>query len=220
MKPLVIFGLGPIAELAEYYFRKDAGRQVAAFTVDGDYLKEGSFADRPVCAFETVERDFPSSDHDMFVAVSYAQLNALRAGKMAQAQAKGFALASYVSSHAFVWDGFITQPNVFILEDNTLQPFCRVGRGTTLWSGNHIGHHSSVGDYCFITSHVVLSGQASVGERSFIGVNATVRNNVSIGARCVIGAGALILQDAPDDSVFPAVATERSRVPSSRLREI
>lgn len=220
MKPLVIFGLGQIAELADYYFRKDAGRQVAAFTVDGDLLKEDRFADRPACAFETVERDFPPADYDLFVAVSYAKLNALRAGKIDQGQAKGYGLASYVSSHAFVWDGFVVQPNVFILEDNTLQPFCRVGRGTTLWSGNHIGHHASVGDNCFIASHVVLSGQVTVGERSFIGVNATVRDNVAIGARCVIGAGALILQDAPDESVFAPPRTEASRVPSSRLRTI
>ena len=45
-KPLVIFGLGPIAELADYYFRKDVGREVAAFTVDGDYVKEGRFAEK------------------------------------------------------------------------------------------------------------------------------------------------------------------------------
>lgn len=220
MKPVVIFGQGPIAEVADYYFRKDLRREVAAFTVDGDYLKEASFAGRPTVAFEAVEHDFPAADHDLFVAVSYAQINNLRQRKILEAEAKGYLLASYVSSRAYVWDGFVVQPNVFILEDNTLQPFCVVGRGTTLWSGNHIGHHATVGEYCFIASHVVLSGHVVVGEGSFIGVNATLRDNIRVGKRCVIGAGALLLKDAPDDSVYPATATEMAKIPSSRLRSI
>jgi hypothetical protein len=50
------------------------------------------------------------------------------------------------------------QENAFILEDNTIQPFVRIGPNVTLWSGNHIGHHSTVEDHVFIASHVVVSG--------------------------------------------------------------
>ena len=31
-----------------------------------------------------------------------------------------------------------------------------------LWSGNHIGHHTTIDDHCFITSHVVISGNVNV----------------------------------------------------------
>jgi len=34
MKPLVIFGCGPIGELAHYYFTRDGGRAVIGFSVD------------------------------------------------------------------------------------------------------------------------------------------------------------------------------------------
>ena len=67
-----------------------------------------------------------------------------------------------------------------MFEDNTIQPFARIGDDVILWSGNHIGHHSTIGDHCFITSHVVVSGNVHVGERSFIGVNATLRNSITI----------------------------------------
>lgn len=220
MKPIVIFGAGDIAELAEYYFRTDSDRDVAAFTADAAYIKDTQFHGRPVVPFEEIQTAFPPQTHDLFVALSYVQLNALRANKMAEAEAKGYSLASYISSHAYVWDGFAAGPNAFILEDNTLQPFCRVGRGVTLWSGNHIGHHSSIGDYCFLASHIVVSGGVTIGERCFAGVNVTIRDHVNIGAQCVLGAGAVILQDAPDEAVFSVSATERSKVPSSRLRRL
>ncbi len=38
MKPIVIFGAGDIAQLAHFYFTRDGGREVAAFTVDPAYL--------------------------------------------------------------------------------------------------------------------------------------------------------------------------------------
>jgi sugar O-acyltransferase (sialic acid O-acetyltransferase NeuD family) len=220
MKPLVVFGNAEMAEVAEYYFRADGGRHVAAFSVDSGYLKEERFLGRPVVAFEELTKVFPPATHELFVAVGYGKLNAVRAGKMEEAGAKGYGLAHYVSSHAFVWQGFEPCPNSFILEDNTLQPFSRVGRGSFLWSGNHIGHHSVIGDNCFITSHVVISGGVTVGERCFIGVNATLRDHINIGPCCIIGAGALILADAPPESVFAAKATERASVPSSRIRNI
>jgi serine acetyltransferase len=41
-----------------------------------------------------------------------------------------------------------------------------------------------------------------------------------IGKKCVIGAGALVLEDQPDHSVIAPRGTERSPVPSTRLRRI
>ena len=38
MKDLIIFGAGPFAELAHYYFERDSGYKVAAFTLDSAFL--------------------------------------------------------------------------------------------------------------------------------------------------------------------------------------
>lgn len=220
MKPIVIFGAGDIAEIAHFYFSNDSAGKVAAFTVDGAYLKENKFCDLPVIPFEELERSYPSQENDMFVAVSYTRLNQVRAEKCAEAKMKGYRLANYLSTKATVWQGFTLQENCFILEDNTIQPFAKVGNNVTLWSGNHIGHHSQIGDNCFIASHVVVSGGVTVGENCFIGVNATIRDHVAIGANSVIGAGVLVLQDIAENGVYMATATERSKVPSHRLRKI
>jgi len=220
MKPLVIFGAGELAEVAHFYFTRDAGAAVAAFTVDAAYLKERRFCGQPVVPFEEVGAAYPPDRHDLFVALSYARVNALRAEKCAAGKAQGYRLRTYVSSKASVWEGFEPGENCFILEDNTIQPFVRIAANVTLWSGNHIGHHAVLGANCFITSHVVISGGVQVGDNAFIGVNATIRDHVKIGARSVIGAGSLVLQDVPADGVVAASGTELSKVPSHRLRRL
>lgn len=220
MKELVIFGVGDIAELANFYFENDSNRRIAAFTIDGSFIKEDTFCKKPVIAFDDVLLRFPPESHDIFIAVSYTKLNSVRTEKVESARKLGYGLASYVSTKATVFPGFIAEENVFILEDNTIQPFARVGKNVTLWSGNHVGHHSKIDDNCFIASHVVISGGVTIGKNCFVGVNVTIRDHVKIGERCVLGAGALILSDAPDESVFSPGATERAKVPSSRLRGI
>jgi sugar O-acyltransferase (sialic acid O-acetyltransferase NeuD family) len=220
VKDIVVFGTGPVAELAAFYFREDAGRRVAAFTVDAAYATAATFADLPLVPFEAIEARFPPANHDVFVALAYTQLNRLRRAKVEEAKARGYGIAHYVSRRATRFSTFEEAENQFILEDNTIQPFARVGRNVTLWSGNHIGHHSTIAEDVFIASHVVVSGGVTVGARSFIGVNVTIRDHVTIGADCVIGAGALVLRDIPDGSVLAPGGTEVSRVPSHRLKRI
>ncbi|SFQ49306.1 sugar O-acyltransferase, sialic acid O-acetyltransferase NeuD family [Variovorax sp. OK605] len=219
-KRLVIFGAGDIAQLAHRYFSTDSGYEVAGFTVDAAFIREPDFCGLPVVAFEEVGQRFPPEDFDVFVALSYAKLNAVRKEKYLAAKALGYRLASYVSSAATLLNDGAIGENCFILEDNTIQPFARIGNNVTLWSGNHIGHHSIVADHCFLASHVVVSGGVEIGEQCFIGVNATLRDHIKVGERCVVGAGALLLADAAPEGVYIGPATERSKVPSTRLRGI
>ncbi len=219
-QPLVVFGTGDIAELAHYYFSNDSSYEVVAFTVDATFLKEPTFCGRPVVAFEEVQHAHPPSTHAFFAALSYSQLNSLRKGKYLAAKALGYPVASYISSRANVLNGGAIGEHCFVLEDNTIQPFSVIGNNVTLWSGNHIGHHSRIGDHAFLASHIVVSGGVEIGEACVVGVNATIRDHVSIGARCVIGANALVLADASAEGVYAPAATERSRVPSTRLRRI
>lgn len=219
-KPLVIFGTGDIAQLAHYYFSTDSEYEVVAFAVDATYITEDKLSDLPVIPFEELVNRYSPDTYQLFVALSYSKLNAVRKEKYLAVKALGYKIASFISSRATVLnDGHIGE-NCFILEDNTIQPFVTIGNNITLWSGNHIGHHSTIKDHCFIASHVVISGGVEVGEQCFIGVNATLRDHIKIGEKCVIGAGALMLADAEPEGVYIGASTERSKVPSSRLRGI
>ena len=219
-RPLVIFGSGKIAQLAYFYFSAGTEFEVVAFTVDAAYVAESTFCGLPVIALDEVVTRYKPADCDAFVAVSYTKLNALRKEKYLAMKGLGYPIASYISPYATILNQRRIGENCFILEDNTIQPFVTIGNNVTLWSGNHVGHHSVIKDHTFIASHVVISGGVEIGEQCFIGVNATLRDHIKVGDRCVIGAGALLLADADPEGVYMGTATERSRIPSSRLRGI
>lgn len=219
-KSLIIFGSGDIAQLAHYYFSTDSDYEVAAFTVDAAYVTADEFCGLPVVPFEELASRYLPATHDLFVALSYSKLNQVRKEKYLAAKALGYGIASYVSSRATILNDGKIGENCFVLEDNTIQPFVTIGNNVTLWSGNHIGHHSTIRDHCFIASHVVVSGGVEIGQQCFIGVNATLRDHIKIGEKCVIGAGTLILADAEPEGVYIGQATERAKVSSARLRNI
>jgi sugar O-acyltransferase (sialic acid O-acetyltransferase NeuD family) len=220
MRDVVIFGMGQVAEVVWHYLTEEGGRNVVAFTVDASFRTADEVFGLPVVDFEEVAERYPPDTHEMFVAISFKGVNKAREAKVAEAEAKGYTLASHVSPHATVWSKFVANPNTIIMENNVIQPFVTVGRNVIMWSGNHIGHHTRIGDNCFIASHAVISGNCEIGAGTFIGVNATLRDNITIGARNVIGAGTLILSSSPDNAVFIGPATEASRVTSDRLRSI
>lgn len=192
MEEIIIFGLGDIAQIANYYFNTDSNYKVVAFTVDRSYIKEDKFENLPVIPFDEIATKYPPEKYKMFIAVSYAKLNKVREEKYFAAKKLGYELVSYVSSKCSWLTPYKHGDNCFIFEDNTIQPFVRIGNNVTLWSGNHIGHHSVIHDHNFLSSHVVVSGHCVINSNSFIGVNATLSHKVKIGRENIIGAGSII----------------------------
>ncbi len=201
-KKAVIFGTGDIAQIANYYFSIDSDVEIVAFTVDKAYLKENTFEGKPVVAFEELEKQYPPEAYALFVALSYSGMNRIRAQKCAEGKAKGYALLSYISSHATYLSQFPPGENCFIFEDNTIQPFVKIGNNVTLWSGNHIGHHSEIHDDNFISSHVVISGHCVIMPNCFVGVNSTLAHNVTLAKETLVGAGAVIAKSTTEGSVI------------------
>ncbi len=208
MSRVVIFGAGDIARLAHHYLSSDSDQQVVAFTVDREFRREEAFQGLPLVDFEGVAAAYPPSEYRMFVALSYAKMNRVRAEKYQRAKELGYELVSYVSSRCSYLSDEPPGDNCFILEDNTVQPFVRIGSNVTLWSGNHIGHDSVIEDHCFISSHVVVSGHVRIGPYCFVGVNATLRNSLTIAESTLIGAGAVIMKSTAAKSVYVANRTE------------
>ncbi|WP_308647249.1 acetyltransferase [Paenibacillus oleatilyticus] len=216
---MVIFGTGQISEVAHFYLTEDSPHEVVGFTVDQKYYKEKIFKDLPVVPFEKIENFFPPDQYQLFIPISYTNVNKSRAEKFNEAKSKSYSMISYISSKAIYYNTPVGE-NCFILENNVIQPFAEIGNNVVLWSGNHIGHHSKIMDHCFICSHVVISGGVNVDSYCFIGVNATIRDNVSIGAESVIGAGALVLENVQNKSVYIGKKTEVGPIRSDQLRRI
>jgi sugar O-acyltransferase (sialic acid O-acetyltransferase NeuD family) len=207
-RPLLLLGDGAFAEVAFEYFTRDTDYEVVGFGVERAYLTRDRLFDRPVVAFEDIDRHFAPAGHHFYAAIVYTQLNRLRARLCREAKAKGYSPASYVSPRACVWPNVRMGEHCFVFEGNVVQPFVEIGDDVVLWSGNHIGHHSRIGGHCFISSHVVVSGFAEVGECCFVGVNATLADKVRIGRDCLIGAGALVTRDVGENQLIKGVVGE------------
>lgn len=212
---VVIFGTGQVAQLAYFYFLHDSPYTVVAFTVDRAHKTEDVLFGLPVVAFEDLVSFYPPSQVMLFIAISYRELNAVRQEKYLAGKALGYHFATYISSSTVAWQtGGIGAPrigeNCFILEQQVIQPFVLIGNNVTLWSRNHIGHHSVIQDHCFLASHVTVSGNVHIEEGCFLGVGATLRNGITVGHHSVIGAGALIMHTVEPYSVYTGVkATKR-----------
>ena len=219
MKSLIIFGIGDMARLAHYYFSKDSDYHVKAFCVSDEIYDSRCFLDLPVIPLSQLSDKYPATSNAIFVALGYSNVNKNRKNIYKHVKKIGYDCITYISPDATVLTDDIGD-NVFIFEDNTIQPFTKIGSNTILWSGNHIGHDSIIGEHCFIASHVVVSGHVKIGNSCFLGVNATLRNDITIGDECVIGAGAWINKSIEDRSVYVASPTEKYKRGSDQLRSL
>jgi sugar O-acyltransferase (sialic acid O-acetyltransferase NeuD family) len=218
MAKVVIFGNSLTAELALYYLQNDSEHEVVAFTVDREYIKEPEFQGLPLVPFDEVEKLYPTDSFHFFAPMTERQMNRLREKVYLEAKAKGYSFISYISSKATVLTKQIGE-NCFILEDNTIQPFVKIGNNCVLWSGNHIGHHGTIGNHVFFTSHVVLSGRCNVGDYCFIGVNATIRDGATLGEGTLIAMGAnLTKQKTEPWSIWKGNPAEMAKISSKDIK--
>ena len=219
-KKLVIIGDSAFAEVAYECFTHDSEYEVVGFAVESAYLLKRNLFGLPVVALEQIEEHFKQSDVEFYAALVYSQLNRLRTRLYKEAKNKGYRPASYISSRAFVWHNVQLGEHCFIFENNTLQPFVKIGHNVVMWSGNHIGHHSVVQDNCFISSHVVISGFCNIGQNTFIGVNASLANNIAIGEDNCIGIGVTIVSHTDSNQLYKGEQPASAKVSAKRFFKI
>lgn len=193
-KKLVIIGAGEFGEIAYEYFTFDSEYEVVAFAVERKYKVQDNLFDKKVIDFEEIEKLYPPSDYETFVAVTHIQLNRVRKRLYNLCKEKGYKCASYVSSHAFVWHNVRIGENTFIFENSTIQYNVEIGNNVILWSGNNIAHRTVIEDDCWLAPRSAISGFCHIGAGCFIGANATLGDNVTLANDIVLGAGALTVK--------------------------
>ncbi len=218
MKKIIIFGTGDIAQIAKYYLDTDSNYEPVAFTVDKEFLKSDSYEDLPLIAFDELESKYSPQQHKMFVALSYSRMNSIREKKYIESKKRGYQLISYISSKCSYLSPYDCGDNCFIFEDNTIQPFVTIGNNVTIWSGNHIGHHSEIHDHNFISSHVVISGHCVIQSNCFLGVNSTLAHKVNVAKNTLVGAGAVITSDTEEKGVYVAPRSIKINKSSDQIR--
>ena len=201
-KKIIIIGAGEFAEIAYEYFTHDSSYEVAGFSVEEAYIKEDTLCGIAVTPLENLEVSFSPSEYDAFVAIPASDLNQTRTRLYKNIKNRGYKLASYISSSAFVWRNVIVGENCFIFENNTVQPFVEIGNNVVLWSGNHVGHRTVIKDNAFVSSQVVISGYCVIGESCFLGVNSTFNDGTSIAPFSILASGSLVNKNLDDENTI------------------
>lgn len=203
-KKVIIFGTNQLASLAKYYLENDTEYQIIGFTVHEKYKEKNEFENLPIFTFDNIEKTFNPNEYYLFVPMTGKGLNKIREQVYLEGKHKGYKYISYISSKATVLTKEIGE-NCFILEDNTIQPFVKIGNNCVLWSGNHIGHHSVIEDNVFITSHCVISGNCTIKKYSWLGVNSTLRNGLIIEEGTLIAMSASVVKNTEPYKLYMGI---------------
>jgi sugar O-acyltransferase (sialic acid O-acetyltransferase NeuD family) len=177
--------------------------------------KERKFEGLPVIPFDDVQSVLDPLEYHFFAPMSHRKMNRERESVYNQIKSKGYSLVTYVSSKACFFPGMRVGDNCFILENNTIQPYVRIGNNVVMWSGNHIGHHSEIKDHVFFTSHVVLSGHCVVEPYCFFGVNSTIKDGLHIAEGTLVGMSASITCSTEAWGVYKGRSSLKGAIPSS-----
>lgn len=201
-KRIIIIGTTTNARLAKWYFDNDSDYEVVAFSVNRAFMCDTYMLGLPVVPFEDLEKFYSPLEFFAFVAIGYTKMNKIREKMYNEVKDKGFHLPNYISSKC----NFLTEEQIgdnnLILEDNTIQPFVKIGSNNVLWSGNHIGHDTVIHNHVTITSHVVVSGYCVIRDNCFLGVNATLHNEVLLDKETLVAAASIITKQTVEKGVY------------------
>lgn len=200
-KEIIIFGIGKIADVIQFYMREESGLNVKAFTVDKAYITDPLFNGLPVIPFEELEKKYPPDRYSVFVALGYHDLNALREQKIKEVEAKGYEIISYIHPESGAPKDLVYGKNCFIMNNVCIHPRVVLGDDVFVWSGVMIGHHSKIGSHNWLTSATNISGNVTVGNNCFFAVNSTIGHSVYIGNEAFIGANTLVIKNLEDGKV-------------------
>lgn len=204
MKKLVIFGIEDFAQLLHYFITHDTDYSIECFTVDGKYIKDSSYLGLPVVPFEKIEENFSPDEFEILLGVGYKRMNEIRQKIFCECKKKGYRIASYVHSSAFLNTPEMGEGNI-ILEKSIIEPFVKIGNGNLIWCNVTIAHNCVIGDFNALSTVTSLAGHATIKNNCFIGSRSMIFDRVTIQDYTLVGAGANVSKDTkPYDVVVPA----------------
>lgn len=217
MKEIIIFGIGKISDVIQYFMREVSNLPVIAFTVDKEYIKEDDFNGLPVIPFEDLKAKYSPDRYSVFVALGYHDLNRLRAKKITECEKLGYEIISYVHPDSGIPKDLNFGKNCFIMDNVCIHPRVEIGDNVFVWSGSIIGHHSVIGNNCWLTSGCNISGVVTIGDNCFFAINSTVGHSITLEGNNFIGANSLVTKNAKKGQVFVSESTKPFRLESDQF---
>lgn len=201
---IIIYGIGPLAQLMHFYFSNDSLYNVVAFTVDAEYLSEDVFCGLPVVPFGDIEDNYATNDYGMFVAVGYKNMNN-RKIMYDKAKEKGYELVNYISSNAVLYNDLVIGDNNVIMGQVNIEPFVKIGSNNIFWSNTLLGHNLTVGNHNYISACCLLGGDCTIGNFCFICNGAGMINDLNIKDNTKILPGSMMYKNSKEYGQYVGV---------------
>jgi sugar O-acyltransferase (sialic acid O-acetyltransferase NeuD family) len=218
---LVIFGIGKISDVVYSNFKNRSNLEVVAFVCDAAFIPSEKIKHGlPVVTTEEVNKLYPPSEHQAFVAVGYQGLNSLRIEKFKKMKDLGYVLANFVDPDYFDYQLSIQGENCFVMHGSVIQYGLHVGDNNFIWGGSILGHHSKIGNHNWFTSGCNIAGCVMIGDANFFSINTTVSDNINIGSGNFLGANALITKDINDNQTFIVKSTGAFGLDAKRFSKL
>ncbi|WFR56786.1 hypothetical protein QA584_24760 [Anaerocolumna sp. AGMB13025] len=209
MKEIIIVGNNNFADLMRYYWEKDAGRKVVAYTVEENYITEKIHKDLPVVPLESVENIYSPTSYVISLCIGYSKMNAVRERIYGTCIKKGYTIVNFKHSSAVIADDVKMGFGNIFLAGAVVEPFCEIGNGNLFFAGATISHNDTVGNFNFFGGNSVITGYVHVENNCFFGANATVKNELYVPSYVLLGAGAY-LRKTPSE--YDVIVPEKSKV--------
>ena len=203
MKKIIIFGTTDFGRMMKYYLECDTSWEVAAFTVEREYLKEEFFCDKPVVAFEEVEESYSPEEYEILIAIGNSKMNDVRKTIFCKSKKKGYTVASFIHSSCGVHCQDIGEGNI-LLENCLIYPYTKIGDGNLMWDNVVVSHDCIVGNFNYFAGHSDLCGYVEVGNNCFLGKKCVLNNHLKVADYTLVGAAAYVKNNTkPYDVVVP-----------------
>lgn len=216
-KKVVIFGINTLGANALAFYRNEKTAEVAAFTVDAQWLTEPSFHGIPVIPYQELPSAYPPNEYSILVSVGYSDLNRNRERVMNRVREDGYSLASCISTRTNILADSIGE-NAFIFPGCTIDPYVTIGEGVLICSNTYIAHFCDIGSYSYISGSTTIAGTTDIGHHAIIGCNVTIGHSISLGAFNFLGDGALVRRSTNDYEVFIPEQTPVAPLNSERMK--
>ncbi|MHC1719386.1 MAG: acetyltransferase [Clostridiaceae bacterium] len=208
-KKVVIFGIGFNSKMVLYDAEGRSDFEIAAFSVDKEYMEGNEFLGLPLVEFERITELYPPEEYDMLViSAGYKRLRN-KEFLYDRVKSKGYKLRNYISRTVDF------SKEVVMGDNNIIFAQAHIGIGGVMGNNNIIaqqvflGHNFIMGDNNFIASQVVIGGHCTIKNTCHLGFNCTILEGVTIEEETLVGAGSVVIKNSEP---FSTIVGNPSRI--------
>lgn len=192
----VIFGVGSIAKLANFFVNENGNFKIDAFVVDDDFFEFSKSPDHniPLLKFSDFCRKYSPSSTKVFISIGYKLMRsrALIFDKILQ---KGYSSFNIKAKNAYISKNTKLGLNNIFFPNVVVEPNVDIGDNNIFWSNSTICHDSTIGHHNFFASNTTIGGNVKINNLNFFGFSSTVVQNLTIKNENLIAACSLVLKD-------------------------